>query len=313
MNTPVLFLIFNRPETTSIVFEVIRQARPTRLFIAGDGPRTNKVGEAELVYKARNIAMSIDWPCEVKTLFREKNLGCKYAVSSAISWFFQHEEYGIILEDDCVPHIDFFEYCETLLKKYENIPNVMAITGNNFQKGIRRGDESYYFSRFTHVWGWATWRRAWYFYDVEVKFWDSWKNSSSWKEYWIRAIDRRYWEKIFNDVFNGKINTWDYQWVLCIWRQNGLTATPNVNLVSNIGFGLDATHTTSRKSPDANIPTKSIGKITHPKNILQDVNADLFTADFHYNLRYFKFPLVIVVMTIRFFRNLKRDFVRIIQ
>jgi hypothetical protein len=193
------------------------------------------------------------------------------------------------------------------------MPKVMAITGNNFQQGSWRGEGSYYFSRFTHIWGWATWRRAWNFYDVEIKFWDSWKTSSNWKRYWSRGGDRRYWQKIFNDVFNGKINTWDYQWVLCIWKQNGLTATPNVNLVSNIGFGDNATHTTSKKSPDANIPTKSLGKIFHPIQIISNEKADCFTADFHYRIRYHNFPYVILAGPFRLFKNLRRLLSKSIQ
>ena len=159
LDTPVLFLVFNRSDTATQVFEKIRQVRPSRLYVAGDGPREG-YNEEEKVAKAREIATRVDWPCEVKTLFRDKNLGCAHGCSNAISWFFQHEEKGIILEDDCVPHLDFFTFCENLLDRYAEDERVTVVSGNNFQKGKWRGDASYYFSKFPHIWGWATWRRA---------------------------------------------------------------------------------------------------------------------------------------------------------
>lgn len=156
LKTAVLFLVFNRPETTKTVFEAIRKAKPKRLYIAADGPRKHREGENEKVSSVRQIVTYVDWPCDVKTLFRDENLGCKSAVSGAITWFFNHEEEGIILEDDCLPHPDFFPFCESLLKRYANDERIWVITGNNFQNGIQRGEASYYFSRYNHVWGWAS-------------------------------------------------------------------------------------------------------------------------------------------------------------
>ena len=161
ISTPVLFLIFNRPELTEKVFQKIQDAQPKYLFVAADGPRDNKYGEKDLCEKTRAVVLeNITWECEVKTLFRTENLGCRTAVSSAINWFFENVEEGIILEDDTVPDNSFFSYCQALLEKYRNHEQIMMITGDNFQDGIKRGNGSYYFSRYVHIWGWASWRRA---------------------------------------------------------------------------------------------------------------------------------------------------------
>jgi hypothetical protein len=167
--SPILFLIFNRPDTTKAVFESIKSIKPLKLYIAADGARGNKLGEDLLVEETRAIIQSVDWECEVKTLFRKENLGCKVAVSSAIDWFFENEEQGIILEDDCLPDASFYGFCENLLDYYKNDERVFHISGNNFQDGIIRGDGSYYFSKYNHSWGWATWRRVWKTYDVNMK------------------------------------------------------------------------------------------------------------------------------------------------
>lgn len=276
LQTAVLFLVFNRPDTTAQVFEAIRKAKPPRLYVAADGSRDSREGEADRVAKVREIATAVDWSCDVKTLFREKNLGCKYAVSSAITWFFEHEEQGIILEDDCLPHPDFFSFCETLLEHYVNDERVSVITGDNFQNGIKRGDGSYYFSLYNHVWGWASWRRAWQKYDGDIGFWPEWKSSKNWSNKFPDREERRYWEKIFDRMYDQLIDTWDYPWTASVWYRGGLTATPNVNLVSNIGFGLEATHTASADSPLAGMATSAIGELVHPVTIAQDQAADCY-------------------------------------
>ena len=274
LQTAVLFLVFNRPETTAQVFEAIRQAKPPRLYVAGDGPRDGRAGEAERVAKVREIATTVDWPCEVKTLFRVENLGCKHAVSGAITWFFEQENQGIILEDDCLPHQDFFRFCETLLKRYVDDERVSVITGDNFQNGTPRGDGSYYFSRYNHVWGWASWRRSWQNYDGDLNFWPDWKRSEKWLSEFSDGAERRYWENIFDRMYAQQIDTWDYPWTASVWYHGGLTVTPNVNLVSNIGFGPDSTHTTSANSPLSKVGTSAIGNLIHPSAVSQDQSAD---------------------------------------
>jgi len=294
LETAVLFLVFNRPDTTKQVFEAIRKAKPPRLYVAADGPRGNKFGEAELVKEVRTIVAEVDWPCKVKMLFREKNLGCKKAVSSAITWFFEQEEQGIILEDDCLPHLDFFFFCENLLNRHFSDEKIFAITGNNFQKGEWRGDASYYFSKYIHVWGWATWRRAWKHYQVDINFWPKWKTSADWKAHTPDKIERRYWQEIFDRCYLKKIDTWDYQLLLSAWYKNALTATPNVNLVKNIGFGMDATHTVNKLSEFSNMRVEKIGILKYPKIIKKNIKADRLVSDDHYYLRYERFPFFLI-------------------
>lgn len=290
LQTAVLFLVFNRPDTTAQVFEAIRQAKPPRLYVAADGPRANREGEAERVTRVREIATTVDWPCEVKTLFREENLGCKYAVSEGITWFFEHEEQGIILEDDCLPHPDFFCFCEILLDRYAEDERVSVITGNNFQDGQKRGEGAYYFSRHNHVWGWASWRRAWRKADMKIKFWPEMKLSLAWLAAMPDKVERKYWENIFDQVYRAEIGTWDYPWTASVWYHGGLTATPNVNLVSNIGFGPDSTHTASAASPLAGMATSTIGELVHPAIIIQEQSADRYVFDHVFGGKHRRLP-----------------------
>jgi hypothetical protein len=244
LKTPVLLIIFNRPDTTQQVFDAIRLAEPRQLFVAADGPREGKNGEAEKCRRARGIVKQLDWDCEVKTLFQEKNLGCGLGPATAINWFFENVEEGIILEDDCLPHPDFFRFCEELLAHHRHNERIMEISGDNFQDGHKRGNASYYFSAYPHNWGWATWGRAWKHYNYGL----------------IPADEAKH--------------VWDRQWLISVARNNGLAIVPNVNLVSNIGSGLDATHTTG-VSKYANLPTESLAfPLVHPK-----INAPNRAAD----------------------------------
>ncbi|GHT21793.1 hemolytic protein HlpA [Bacteroidia bacterium] len=277
--TPVLFLIFNRTDTTQQVFNAIREAKPKHLYVAADGARPNREGEAEKCQQTRDIIKQVDWDCEVKTLFRTENLGCGLAVSSAITWFFDNVEQGIILEDDCLPHPDFFMYCRELLERYRDNDEVMFIGGTNHQLGIERGDASYYFSAFSHVWGWASWRSSWekYHYDVSGISLLQFENMLNcyFKE---DASIIRYYKRIFKLMQQHKIDTWDYQWTFSIWINKGLAIIPNKNLVSNIGFGENATHTSAKKNRSANLPTSSIRPIKHPNAITQNKKADFYYA-----------------------------------
>jgi hypothetical protein len=297
INTAVLLLVFNRPSTTRQVFEAIRHALPPRLYIAADGPRSSNLGEAERCAEVRRIAMAVDWPCEVKTLFRDENLGCRRSVSGGITWFFEHEERGIILEDDCLPHPDFFWFCEELLERYSDEERVSVITGNNFQEGQKRGDASYYFSKYNHCWGWASWRRSWQYYQGDLPFWPAWSSAPEWQAIHPDPVERRYWTKIFEIVRAGKIDSWAYPWTGSIWHQKGLTITPNVNLVSNIGFGPDSTHTASPDSPQANMDTHSVGTMVHPTRIVQDVAADAYVFDYAFGGRNLRFPRSVLRFT----------------
>lgn len=274
---PVLFVIFNRPETTRATFDTIRKAQPAKLFIAADGPRKGKTGEYERCQAARDIAINVDWECEVHTLFRNTNLGCKVAVSSAIDWFFDNVEEGIILEDDCLPEQTFFAFCAELLEKYRNDQRIGMVSGNNFQFGHRGSPYSYYFSRHAHMWGWATWRSRWQNYDVDLKLWPEIRDSHWLVDTLDDDFSVDYWSKIFENVHNGRIDTWDYQLFFFSLVQNFLNIIPVVNLVSNIGFGSDATHTTAG-SIFLGLPTEPItNPLKHPPFMIRDAVADKFT------------------------------------
>lgn len=313
LNTAVLFLVYNRPGITSQVFEAIRKVKPSRLYVAADGPKEGKLGEAELVKEVRTITTAVDWPCKVKTLFRNKNLGCKMGVSSAITWFFEQEEQGIILEDDCLPCLDFFYFCENLLDHYFSDERIFAITGNNFQNGKWRGVASYYFSKYNHCWGWASWRRAWKNYQGDINFWPKWKTSDAWKKYKSNKIELRYWHKTFNASYNGQIDSWAYPWTASTWYKNGLTVTPNVNLVSNIGFGENATHTHDKKSKFSNIPSEELGHIIHPKQVIIDIEADRFVFDNLFGGKYLRFPYNWFILPYRIFNYFLKKLFKLLK
>ena len=281
MKTPVLFLVFNRPELTFQVFEEIRKAKPAQLYIAADGPREDKDGEAEKCELTRSIINKIDWNCEVKTLFRDKNLGCKIAVSSAITWFFDNVEEGIILEDDCLPDPSFFKFCEELLERYRDNETIMHIGGTNFQDGIERGKFSYYFSNLSHIWGWATWRRAWKKYTIGMDGFEEFLSKDKLKKKLGNKIFADFFNKKLGQTFEGTINTWDYQWSFTIWKNDGLCIIPNKNLVSNIGFGNNATHTVENNSELSVIRTEEIHSIIHPETIKINKKADNYFIKKH--------------------------------
>jgi hypothetical protein len=279
MDTPVLFLIFNRPSVTSRVFFEIKKAKPARIYIAADGPRANKQTDHKLCDETREVIKGIDWPCQVHTLYREQNLGCKKAVSSAISWFFEHEERGIILEDDCLPHPSFFNFCETMLTRYADDTRVVHITGSNFQKGIKRTDGDYYFSHLTHVWGWASWRRVWKNYDIDMSQWPQFRKEKHLKNIFYSERIIRLLEGAFEKVFANKINTWDYQLLFSNLSQNGLNIIPNSNLISNIGYNVDATHTATQNDEYSNMPVKGLTTFRSPTITRVCLEADLFSLE----------------------------------
>lgn len=284
---PVLFTVFNRPDLTEQVMGQIRKAEPPQLFVAADGPRTGMPEDPERCDQAREVATRVDWDCEVHTLFRDENLGCKEAVSSAITWFFEHVEAGIILEDDCVPHPTFFGYCSELLERYRDDKRVMVVSGNNFQPEHRTYPGSYYFSVYHHSWGWATWGEAWDAYDGDISDWPSLRDTS-WLKGWLGSkSEAQYWARIFDKVHRGEIDAaWDYPWIFSCWREHGLTALPAANLVSNIGFGDRATHTKNADSDAAHLPVESIPlPLTHPSTLTRHYEADRFTSKRHFGIQ----------------------------
>ena len=281
MTTAVLFIIFNKPKTTQTVFEAIRLAKPIRLYIAADGPRENKSGEKELCEQTRKIAQNVDWDCEVKTLFQKENLGCGKAVSHAISWFFENEEMGIILEDDCLPHQSFFKYCEELLEKYKNNEKIGIISGNNHQRGRKIGDFSYYFSDIANTWGWATWARSWNDFRLNVNELDENLVLNEIKKLFPEKKFNNFWIKIYKKMKKIETDIWDYQFYFSQIAKNRVFIDPNVNLVSNIGYNdINSTHTFDKYSPLANIPVQAMEfPLKHPMEISVNHKADRFILD----------------------------------
>ena len=254
LNTAVLFLVFNRLDTTKQVFEAIREAKPPRLYIAADGARESKNGEDEKVKEVREYILShIDWDCEVKTLFREQNNGCKMAVSGAIDWFFKNEEMGIILEDDCLPSQSFFWFCEELLERYKDDQDIYLISGDGRATSQISIESDYGFIKYPLIWGWASWARTWKNYSPTLTDWPKEKtkiisNVSRYKG------TRMYWENIFDRMYDNEIDTWDYQFAYLLLKNSGMCIVPRINLISNVGFGEDATHTFDVESSNANLP-----------------------------------------------------------
>lgn len=269
LSTPILFLVFNRPKETKVVFEAIKAAKPRQLFVSADGARNNRPGDFENVSAVREIIDSVDWDCEVKTNFREHNLGCKNAVSNGIDWFFSHVEEGIILEDDCLPHPTFFNFCESLLTHYRDNKEVMHIGGNNFQEGIKRGDGSYYFSKIPHIWGWACWRSSWEKYSLAMQGFEDFKKNTI-NELGFSILEKTYWLYTLQKAKDDNIDTWDYQWVYTILKNKGKCISPRHNLVTNIGFGDAATHTENSSDKLGKLEVEAIENIIHPSS--QEIN-----------------------------------------
>lgn len=276
LNTAVLLLVFNRPEVTHRVFEAIRSAKPARLYVAADGPRADRPAEAAKCEAARAIASRVDWPCEVRTLFRKENLGCKRAVSSAIDWFFEHEEQGIILEDDCLPSQSFFWFCQQLLERYRNDSRVWQIAGTAFlERELDAPREcSYFFSRYGPVWGWASWRRVWRHADPDLAQWREMRAEPNLRSAYPDRAERAARRKLGDRLFAGEIDTWDYQWGMIKNFQSGLSVIPRRSLIVNLGFGPEATHTHMEHPFAASKACELRFPLRHPPFVLADGRHD---------------------------------------
>ncbi|WP_204106191.1 MULTISPECIES: TylF/MycF/NovP-related O-methyltransferase [Spirulina sp. CCY15215] len=279
LQTPVVLIIFNRPDTTQRVFDAIRQARPPQLFIIADAARRDRTPEVEQCRDARNIVEGIDWDCQVFKNYSDTNLGCRHRISSGLNWVFENVEEAIILEDDCVPDPTFFRFCEELLEKYRRDDLIMAIAGNNFQFRQSRTEYSYYFSRYPHCWGWATWRRAWQHYDDTMQLWPRARDEKCLESVFETDRAVAYWAKILQRNYEG-FNSWAYAWGFSCWIHDGLTILPDVNLVSNIGFGSEGTNTRKQDHKLAHLSTESLSfPLLHPQTIQRNREADRFTED----------------------------------
>jgi hypothetical protein len=278
MKTPVIFLIFNRPTKTKQVFEAIRQAKPSQLLVIADGARGDRPGEAAKCEETKAVINGVDWDCQVLTNYADTNLGLKTRISSGLTWAFSQVEEAIILEDDCLPEPSFFRFCEELLQYYRHDERIGTISGLNLQFGKKRNDYSYYFSRYHYSWGWATWRRAWQHFDLDMKLWPLVRDGN-----WLRDIldsDRqavRYWEIIMQGAYEHELKTWDYPWLFSFWLQGYSTIVPNLNLMRNLGFDGEGTHTFDPNSKFANLKTENISfPLQHPPFVIRDLQADNF-------------------------------------
>ena len=262
LSTPVVFVMFNRPNTTRVVFDAISQSQPKKLYIVSDGPRIGRPGEQYLVEQCREIVSGADWPCEVYTRYSDTNLGCKENIVRGLDWVFDQEDEAIILEDDCVPTSEFFGFCQEMLELYRNNPSVGTISGSNPEEiSSLTTNFSYWFSRYPKVWGWATWKRAWDKYEVDLSRFSRLDRRVLVSEKVSSLEARKYWESKFDSVASGRVDTWDYQLAFMHFKHSFVSVIPSVNLISNIGFGPDATHTVSQPADSLHITT---GKLKSP-------------------------------------------------
>lgn len=289
MGAAVLFLVFNRPDTTAQVFAAIRAARPPRLYVAADGPRSEREEDHQNCVRVREIALAVDWPCEIHTRLREKNLGCRQAVVDALDWFFASEEAGIVLEDDCLPDPSFFPFCAELLERYQHDVRVMSVGGVNMQGGQVRGTASYYASKHFHCWGWASWRRAWCEYERDLTLIGEDLESGLTLLGDGSPYFAPYWRQILQLCRSQRVNSWAYVMTLsCFARTARHTPswqlTPQVNLVRNIGFGPDATHTKTETNLISRLDSQRF-PLVHPQDLKRCIEADCHTDRYHLGLR----------------------------
>jgi hypothetical protein len=268
-------MIFNRPNETARVLEAISIARPTVLLVIADGPRLQVAGEPERVAECREILSRIDWPCRVLTNFSETNLGCRNRVSSGLDWVFSEVDEAIILEDDCLPTQDFFRFTSELLEKYRADERVGSISGSSTNFGYKASSESYFFSNFPAIWGWATWSRVWRKYNVGIPSWPESRDIGLLNKVLGTRRATSYWKNALDDVHAKKIDTWDYQLAFLHWTEGYFSIVPSKNLVSNIGFGPNATHTLNASSVYANATTEKLSfPLNHPVKVSHDAQLD---------------------------------------
>lgn len=273
MNTPVLLIVFNRPHLTQRALQAICAAQPKTLLVAADGARSED--EKALCEATREVITQSNFEGQLETNYADNNMGCGVRVRTAIDWALSKYESVIVLEDDCIANPSFFSYCEVLLDRYRDDERVMHISGNNFQAAQTKFPHSYYFSKYSHAWGWATWRRAWQLNDWNLSQWPELRTQNWLEKHCEEPLEREYWQQIFDSSQTRSHDIWDYQWMFSCWLHNGLIVIPAVNLVSNIGTGDDATHT-RECGRFFNLPSAELGEITHPAEVQRNVLADRY-------------------------------------
>ncbi len=285
LKTPILITAWNRPEKVRILINSLKVLKPENLYFSCDGPRNENINELEKTNQTRKIINeNIDWECNVKKNFNDTNLGCRVNMIKSINWVFESNEMAIILEDDCIPKPEFFKYCYLLLKKYEKDFEIWNINGTNLQNGNLRGNGSYYFSKYFHSWGWATWKNRWLRIDDNLDTYESFKNLHNKKQYFLNKSEEKYWLKIWDNLkYHEKPDSWAYRWLYTCISNKGLNITPNINLINNIGFDMEASNTKIRINKfrkKKNIKTFSKkGLLNHPKTKIINFQGDKYTFD----------------------------------
>ncbi|HLF34048.1 MAG TPA: hypothetical protein VI583_07415 [Cyclobacteriaceae bacterium] len=283
---PVLIIAYKRYDTVVRVLNAVEKVQPRNLYVAFNAPDPGRKGDQGKCDRVRKLFEQIGWPCSVVKLVRQEHLSARDSITGAISWFFSMVESGIILEDDCVPGMNFFYFCLTTLNKYKDDEKVMHISGNNFLGMDRKPGESYYFSNYCHIWGWAGWKRAWNAYDPGITLMKARDFEKAIIPHLGRSMDNKYWLDIFRYLKSGNADTWDTQWLFSIWKNKGFSITPASNLVENIGFGKDATNTILKtKTPLPEKLDDENAQITHPHNREINEQADVMTSDRLYRIK----------------------------
>ena len=303
LKTPVLFLIFNRPDTTEKVFNAIKEAKPLQLFIAADGPIANNSESDYKCSETRKIIEKVDWECNVKKLYLDDNLGCRIAISSAIDWFFENVDEGIILEDDCVPSKSFFWFCQEMLEKYRDEELVMQINGTHYLNGLMEFKDSYYFSKLISCWGWATWKKAWSNFDAQMSDYHKLKKDRFLVDYYNNNEISKWMGSYLDEADTESCGIWSTQWAFGVIKKKGLSVTPTTNMIQNIGFDKNATTGTAESfTKYSNFIPKNMNKIVHPAKISYDGTIDSL-----------HFSSIIKITDPRVISNYQRPFKKIIK
>ncbi len=286
LKTPIAILTFNRPQLTERLLGILAQVTPRRILVVSDGPRPNIAGDVENCAAVRRLFEKLDWECQIERNFAETNMGNFPRNSSGLNWVFDQAEEAIILEDDCLPDPSFFPYCEELLERYRDDPGVGLISGNNFLvPPLAQQGPSYFFSGYAATWGWASWRRTWRQVDLNMPYWPQFRDGGQLFQAVFSSSEARYWRSIYDAIHERRMkNAWDYQLILACMRFNLLTVVPSVNLVSNIGFGPDATHCKDSRSLVSNVKAHGMKlPLVHPEKVQASPQLDyqIFRRRFH--------------------------------
>lgn len=306
-STPILIITYKREKSLQKIFNIVKKLNPKKLYISSNASPKNDLKVFNKVCNVRKIINNLKINGKVYKLYRSKHLEVYDLIPQSISWFFFHEKSGIILEDDCIPSKDFFYFCEKLLNKYSNNKLINSIGGSNFYK--RKINKDYYFSKYNHIWGWATWRRSWKNFNLNIKFWKNYKDTNNWKLLNHNYNEQKYWEKKFDKIYKGSIYTWDYSWQACAWYNNQLSIIPSKSLVKNVGFDDDATYTVGRNK-NFKVLNANLRIVKYNDDIIQNLKADNYVfKNFFREGKNFEFAFFLLFKDpVLFFLKLKKHF-----